>query len=869
MSRSLVRRVAVGIAATLAVVLVVGSIAAVLVSRGPLPTTSGSQTIVGLDAEVEIVRDDLGVPHIYASTTADLFFAQGFVQAQDRFFEMDLRRHTASGRLAELLGDVPGAVESDALVRTLGWRQVAQAEWQATTGQAREILTAYANGVNAYLEGRSPGSTALEYTLLDFRRDVEEIEPWHPVDSLTWLKSMAWDLGAGVDDELARAAAFGVVGEVALVDMLFPDYPWEEHPVIVGGLLSEELGVEQASAQSPALDGADTARVIEALAGAADALALAPSQIGEGEGIGSNAWAVAGEHTLSGSPILASDPHLSLKAPGPWHQVGLHCRDVGTACGFDVAGFSLSGHPGVVIGRTPDMAWGLATLGADVADLFLERVYPDHTHLRDGERVAMQVRTERIEVNGGEPVDIEVTVSDHGPLLQQVLSDLGSARDAPLPESPPGSGVRGYGVALAWTGLEPGRTSEGILALNAAVTPQDVSAAAELFDAPAQSVVFATADGSIGYQAAGRVPVRTGQSTSELGTPADGTWPRPGWDTSFDWQGWVPSQEMPAVTDPEAGYLIAANQAVTAPGERPFLGRDWDHGHRAARIHALIESALADGGDLTVVDVAGFQLDDADPAAAMLVPVLLDLDPPDDFTAQAIDLLREWDFDADVESPAAVYFATVWANLLAATFWDELSEGQRPDGGSRWIEVVRDLLDDPTNPWWDDATTVAVVETRDEILAEALVDARAQLTTMMGRDVSRWRWGNLHQAAPIHQALGEAEYPWPVHALLNPRAREVGGSSSSVNATGWDARNWDESGRFPTFGVATSPSMRMVVDLVDADAATWVSGMGVSGHPASPHYADQFEAWARGETFEWVFRPDPEGLDVLRLSPPG
>lgn len=829
--------------AALSVAAVVAVAAAVI--RRPLPDHSGTRELAALEEPVTVLRDGRGVPTIEAQTAEDLFRAQGYVHAQDRFFEMDYRRHVTAGRLSELVGENEDALAADKVIRTFGWRQVAEQEWRLLDGATRRYLEAYAEGVNAYLGSRGTEGLGLEYTVLGLRLDVAEPEPWDPIDSLAWLKAMAWDLRANYDDELARARAYLSVRDVEQVDELFPRYPQDEHLPIIPPVAAEtETGadVEQTAAVIGATAGldpsADLAHAIESAAAALDAV---PVLVGEGEGIGSNSWAVSGAYTASGAPILANDPHLSLSAPGVFMQMGLRCADVGADCPFDVAGFTFAGFPGVIIGHNADLAWGLTNMGADVTDFFLEKVDDDAgTYLRDGQEVPLEERTEIIEVNGAEPVEIQVRSTVHGPLVSDVL-EIGSLPGAPTP-----AGRTGTEVALGWTALQPSRTADAVFALNTASDAADVAAAAARFAVPAQNIVYATADGHIGYQAPGQIPIR--QRVADGPVPSDGTWPRPGWDSRYDWQGFVPPADLPAVQDPPEGYVVAANQAVTEQGVGPYLASDWDYGYRAQRIRTLLDRAIGDGTPIDVELTGQMQLDDWSPYADALVPVLLRAPVTDGFTAEAVDLLRDWDRRQTTDSAAAAYFAAVWSKLLELTFQDELPESAWPDGGSQWLHVVVGLLEDPDDPWWDDRRTVNVVESRDELLARALATARLELTVQLGKDASYWTWGRLHNAAPRHPVLGGDGMPALLRELVNPQPVEVPGGSSIVNAMSWDAGAG-------SFEVTAGPAMRMVVDLGDLDGSTWVSSTGTSGHPGSVHYTDQLEAWAQGRTFDWPFTP--------------
>ncbi len=858
------RRSLVALALLLVVALVATVVTTAVLVRRPLPTTSGELSVAGLSAPVTVHRDAQGVPDIYASTAADLFMAQGYVQAQDRFFEMDYRRHVTAGRLSELVGENTDALEADKVIRTFGWREVAEQEWEILDSDTKNYLQAYADGVNAYLAERSTSQIAVEYSVLGLQVSVEDPERWDPVDSLAWLKAMAWDLRGNYDDELARAQSLATVRDVGRVDELFPDYPDTVNAPI---LSAEAAAANSAPAPSGAGAGASSdpldltsPAVAGAVDSAAQAVSAVPVLVGRGAGIGSNSWVVSGEHTATGSPMLANDPHLGLAAPSIWAQVGLHCDAVGDACPFDVTGFSFAGFPGVIIGHNPGLAWGITNLGADVTDFFVERTQDD-TYQIDGTWNEMTTRTEVIKVAGADDVTLEVRSTGHGPIISDVL-DVAPVTGTPteVVDGVLRAGGGGYEVALGWTALTPGRTADAIFAMNTAADAEDIAAAARLFEVPSQNIVFATTDGHIGYQAPGTIPVR---GVVEGPMPSDGTWPRPGWDSAYDWQGTVDPATMPSVLDPAEGFIVAANQAVAPAGAGPYLTSDWDYGFRSQRIRTLLEEQIAAGTPFTVDDMERIQGDTDNPFARLLVPVLLEQRLTTGFERGGQDLLRDWDYSQDADSPAAAYFSAVWAEMLALTFDDELSEEAAADGSDRWLEVVRTRLDDPMSSWWDDRRTANVVETRDSILQQALVNARSELTVRLGSDPSDWRWGSLHTLDLEHPVLGGESVPGIVRGFVNPPTLEMSGGAAIVDATSWDASTG-------SFEVTAGPSMRAVVDLADLDASTWVVVTGTSGHPASSHYEDQLSTWAAGDSYTWRSSREAveaESKDELTLTP--
>ncbi len=834
------------VAAFLVLLLVVATITVVVLVRRPFPQTTGSVDVPGLHGKVEVVRDEHGIPQLYGDSVDDLMRAQGYVHAQERFFEMDVRRHATAGRLAEMFGRP--ALESDEMVRTMGWRRVAERELALVSPSTREALQAYADGVNAYLDTHSPSQIAVEYTVLNAGGLGYRPEPWTPVDSLAWLKAMAWDLRGNMTDEIDRVLALASHSAEQVAE-LYPSYPYDEHaPIVDQGAVVD--GVYEPDATSPGTRNPErpayTAGERSALAGLRRGLAKLPPLIGHGDGLGSNSWVVDGDHTTTGAPLLANDPHLGVSMPGVWMQMGLHCTTVDQRCPLDVAGFTFSGVPGVIIGHNADIAWGFTNLGPDVSDLYLERVVGDRWRY-DGKLLPLHRRTERIKVAGGDDVVITVRSTRHGPLLSDVsdqLSDVGA--QARVPGRPAGER---YAVALQWTALHPAPTADAILELDAATDWDSFRAAAADFAVPAQNLVYADTAGHIGYQAPGRIPIRKSGD--------DGRLPVAGWRPENDWTGqYVPFAGLPNVLDPKEGFVVTANQAVTGPDYPYLLTSDWDQGYRSQRIRDL----LARSGKVSPAEMLSIQADDRNPMAPVLTPYLLDVDLPGGYYSAGQRLLRGWDFSQPADSAAAAYFNVVWSNLLRLTFHDELPKDLWPDGGDRWFAVVSHLLANPRDPWWDDVSTDRV-ETRDDILRRAMQDARDELTRREDVDPRRWTWGHLHRLDLHQPALGESGIG-PVEWLVNRGPWEVGGGSAAVDATSWDAAS--------SYDVTSAPSMRMLVSLGNLDDSRWINLTGVSGHPFDDHYADQTDLWADGRTLAWPSTSSAvhaAGRDTLTLEP--
>jgi penicillin amidase len=860
-----------------------GSYWSVSTVRASFPQTTGSLKLKGLTAPVDVKRDANGIPQIYADSPEDLFRAQGFVQAQDRFYEMDVRRHLTSGRLSEMFGK--GQVETDAFLRTLNWHGVAQQEYDtkldATT---KKYLQAYSDGVNAYLKDHSGSALSVEYAALSFSNNYRP-QPWTPVDSVAWLKAMAWDLRGNMQDEIDRALMTSRLSQ-AQIKQLYPAYPYDRNQPIISqpGTVDKSTGDYQPAGVSGPQGLNST--VDAQLSGISQIIDQMPALLGTtGSGIGSNSWVVSGQYTTTGKPLLANDPHLAPQLPSLWYQMGLHCRTVSTACPYDVAGYTFSGMPGVVIGHNQDIAWGMTNLGADVTDLYLEKV-TGNTYLYDGKQQPFTTRKETIKVAGGKPRTITVRTTNNGPVISDrsdELRDVG--KTAPVTD-PPGGVNSGYAVALKWTALTPSKTMDAVFQLDRAQNWQQFRAAAQNFAVPSQNLIYADTAGNIGYQAPGQVPIRA--------KGVDGTYPVPGWDSHYNWGPSIPFNSMPYEENPPAGYIVTANQPVIDQSKYPYLlTQDWDYGTRSQRINNLIVAKTKDGGRISMDDMQAMQGDDSSEIAQLLVPYLLKVDIKNDkhdYVRDAQKLLEGWDYNQDADSAAAAYFNAVWRNVLKLGFGNKLPKelrpkgqclrvlppgqtgpvdnisgdttveecGQRdpdeaqPDGGDRWFEVMRNILPDETSPWWTMSTTAFFTgdpdqskhSTRDELLAQAMKDARYELTAKLGKDISTWSWGRLHKLDLKNQTLG-TDGPAVVKWLLNRGPWQLGGGEAAVDATGWNAAGG--------YDVVWVPSMRMIVNLGDLDKSRWINLTGASGHAYNAHYTDQTSKWANNELLPWYF----------------
>jgi penicillin amidase len=796
--------------------------------RRPHPVVNGSATLPGLKGPVEIVRDVYGVPHIYADTPEDLFMAQGFVHAQDRFFQMEFWRRIGQGRIAELFGK--GALTQDKYIRTLGWHRVVDEEVKQLSPDMRGILDNYAAGVNAYTSANA-NKLGLEFSVLALNgASGWKPEPWTPANSLTWGKAMAFDLGDNADQELARAALIRQ-GGVALAEALMPPYQ-SDMPVITGDATAN--APQPARSSSIALDPTAAARLIQIGRDVGESVGLV-----RGSDIGSNNWVVAGSRTTTGKPLLADDPHLGIQMPSIWYQIGLHCREVSASCPFDVVGVGFPGTPGVTIGHNRRIAWGVTNGTIDTQDWYVERPDPSNPNAFDfkGAFEPAQVREEVINVAGQvTPTVITVRVTRHGPIMNDV--------DSALKDLPP--------MALQWAALQPTKLMSAIVGINKAQNWEQFRAAVSDWEIASQNMVYADVDGNIGYQFNGKIPIRDGAH--------DGTIPAEGWTGANEWIGWIPYEELPSVYNPPQGYIATANNAILSP-DSPLLltKRDWDAGWRAKRIVQMLESKPS----ISIDDIHAMHFDSTSLFAAEALPALFEnvITIQGDKYDRALAILRDWDRRYTRGSRGALIFEMFSLKLGRAIFGDEAGAlTETLIGVGAWQQVAtRAMLRDGNARWWDDTRTPAA-EDRKAIIDRAFREAVDALETRFGANQADWMWGKAHVATFKNQTLGTSGVA-PIEALFNRGPFQADGASALVNAVGHRATD---------FSVRSVPSMRMVVDLSNLSNSTLIHTTGQSGHAFHPHYDDMIDKWVNGRTNPLLWARDDvikNGTSVLQLTP--
>jgi len=826
-------RVLIGILIALLVISLIATAVGVWFVQRTLPQTSGMLRVNGLHGTVSVLRDTYGVPHIAGNDLHDVIFAQGYVIAQDRLFQLEFNRRVAQGRLAEMFGaggkDRP-LVDADAFLRTLGIYGAAQTELAGLDDTTRGELQAYADGINAFVSSHM-GSLPLEFTVLGITPD-----PWSPIDSLAYGRVVAYSLDGTWNTKYARAIVTAKTN-IATASTLFPPYPIDNPTLIptrLGGFASAR-GATQQQATALATTDAPNAEELQSFAQLSPTLLHGADVVRDllgdiHDGLGSNNWVVDGTKSATGKPLLANDPHLGIRMPAIWYEIGLR------GGGLDVIGFSFPGDPGVVIGHNNYIAWGLTNVDADNTDLYVEKLDPTgHPGMYqfDREWRPLETRREVIKVRGEAPVTITVSSTLHGPIVTDVVDDLKKH-----PELAP--------VALKWTALQPGYTFAGFFKLDLARNWSEFDAAISNISI-SQNFVYADVDGNIGYRMSGLLPIRPVENE---------TLPVAGSTSTHEWKGYVAQSEMPRLYNPTNHMIVTANNQIVDDNFGHYVTTDWDYGYRARRITDLL-------GAVTTVSVADYQRIQADvvsiPASKLTPKFIVAGSAATGDAATAAKLLNGWDYTMTRDSAAAAVYEVTAGALARATIEPALGRDvygvYRGNLSSSGVyTVLINLLEQPAAPF--------ITSSPNEVIVKALNDAMADLRSKLGSDTSKWRWGALHQAHFAHPLASV----FPLNYLFDVAPLDRPGDSVTVNAAGGGGFSADPA----NYSQQTVPSMRQIIDLSNFDNSLWVTTTGESGQPGSSHYSDLVPLWDQNKYQPMYYSPGKQASSatgILTLKP--
>ena len=741
---------------------------------------------VEVEAGVRIARDDRGIPHVLADTDTDLFLGFGLAVAQDRLFQLDYLRRKGQGRLAEILG--PDGLEIDLIARTVGLNRIAAAHWDELPEETRRLTESFAAGINAVVDSLAEDAWPVEFDLLDYRP-----EPFSGVDLLAIETEFRWYLTGRfpiiVLPELARRR----LGDGPLLEALLRGEQ-EDEAILPAGVWTPPPGGDS-----------EPTDPVGAVVGDPD------------QATGSNNWVAAGRRTVSGLPLVASDPHIAFEAVSCWYQVHL--------CGgsFDVAGMSYVGIPAVMFGRTPRVGWGITNNICSQRDLYQERTDESHPGCFefDGAWEPAGELVERIEVRGGEAVERTVRFSRNGPLVDDLLP-------APADRTGP--------VSLKWLGAYGGGWIEALQGMGRAGSVEEFCSAMRPWHVPTFVLAIADTDGQIAMQSSGRVPYRQALCRGY----------RRGWDPQDAWMGLIPVEAMPGAVDPERGWLGSANNRITDDSYPYRMFGCWASGHRGRRIREMFESHT---GAVDRDEFARMQLDAVSGRARECLGYLVSVlgESGDEAMGGAAEILAGWDGECLPESVGPTLFNVfyrAWCRRVAEARFEAdevelMAKGVEPLAG-RLLEA------DPLGWFADEEGRRAAIES-------AMGEALEMLKGRLGEETAGWNWGRLHLMPLRHVLSGRGS----LAELLDHGGAGVRGDMCTVGNTGLG----------PDWEAASGAGYRHVVDLAENPPGLWtIDGQGQSGQPGSPHYDDQYDDWLQGNLHFVPMGAEFDGLDAMRVQ---
>jgi len=770
---------------TLIIIITAFLIAAKYMIESAFPDYDGEIRCAGIDNGVEIYRDSIGVPSIYADSREDAAFALGFTHAQERFFQMEMMRRAVEGRLSEIVGEK--TVPIDKMFRTLGLFKSARRSWEISSAAAKEIITAYSNGVNEYLN-ENRNNISIEFDLLDYSP-----EPWSPVHSISIIKLLAWELNMSWWIDASMIEAAGKLPPDELDDILPYDLP--------RGYVNK---ISALIKSAPSIGKFITSNI------------NAENLLGfDASAAGSNAWAVDSSLSASGFPIIANDTHLALSLPGKWFFAVEHIGE------YTIAGFTLPGLPAFVIGTNKKIAWGLTNLMADQSDFYIEKIdTADKTYFNGSKREPLVVETDSIKVKGSYGVELKIYRTSRGPII--------SGRhfyDFFLPDSESVS----VAVSISLTADVPADDISSFLNLNSAENISEFRDALRGFSSPGQNFIYADKKGNIALQSAGRIPIR--------GKPY-GAFAFDGTSAENEWKDYINFDELPFRFNPHSGYLFNANNNPDETNKN-YISNLWEPNSRAERIKLLIEKEEKIGAEYFKKMQNDIYSNYPKEFVDALIKAFQSAIIKEENLNTALKLLKKWDYKFSKYSQPPAIYSAFFVKLLDNCLRDELGE----NAFERFTFInnvplltMKRLLNNPNSSLWDDKRTENRRESRDEILRRSLSDAVVYLEENLGNNPADWQWGKLHQLTLKHSFHGVNKI---IDNYFDLGPFKMGGSGTTLMNSGYSFSR--------PFDVKLGAAMRFIYDFAEPDVFRFVLPEGQSGHPQHPFYGNLTERWLEGK----------------------
>ena len=776
---------------------------------------SGKQVIKGLNEAVSIQFDANDIPHIKAKNPSDALFALGYLHASERSWQMEMNRRLASGRLSEILGEE--TVKIDRFMRTLGIKHAAEKQLERYPLEAKRLLQAYADGVNA-------GNVNLGWALpIEYFLTRSKPGYFSAADSVAWMLVLALDLGGNWQKELQRLGLAQYV-TTAQVWEVIPPYP-DTKPVsnVDFAKLYQDLQVYPTSKKSQLQQPTHPpqAQPAKFLQNKTD-LQLSHFLPGGKDGMGSNNWVLSGNKTASGKPLLANDPHLGLSAPSAWYFVHIDAPKL------QVIGATMPGIPAVIIGRTNQIAWGFTNTNPDVQDLYLEQLDPKNNSLYRGPDgpLSFQVREEIIDIKGENSLRFIVKESRHGPIISDAYEQAKNTIDA-----------NRYALALRWTALDlENQSLATLLDMNRAESIDAFKNSLRHFYAPMQNIVMADTSGNIAFQVAGVAPKRT------LYQGLYGIAPAPGWDRQYDWSSYIPFDQLPASTNPAEGWLASANQQILADNNPNPLTADWELPFRYDRIKQLLEAQ--NKHDLN--SMRAMQGDTLSLGATPLLALFKGVQSNHPLSNSAKQITNTFAGEMVANSAAPTIF-NAWADQLTRLLFSRLGNLFEQEYGKRrqFREALVLQIANPNSPWCDQPSSAAV-ENCAETAKLAYDLALDQLSSAYGTDPQKWLWGQAHLAIAEHRPFSKVPLLNKIFNLVNP----FPGDSFSVNVGRLELGKSKQ-----PYATKQAASMRIIFDFADLDQSTFMYPTGQSGWVQSSRYRNLNSLWANNDALPLTSKP--------------
>lgn len=816
------KKILIGAAATLLVIIIVFSFISYLMLRKSLPEYNGEIKAEGLINQVEVLRDNFAIPLIKAESDEDAAFALGFVHAQERLFQMDVARRAGEGRLSEVFG--AKTISIDQMFRTVGIYKSVKANYEKLNPLSKKILVAYSKGVNAFIKA-AKGNYPVEFDLLGY-----DPYPWKPEHSLVIAKLMGWELNISWWSDITFTQLVQKFGAEKAKELL-PDFPENSPTIIPSGL----DGVASISSDFIKVD-----QQFRNFTGFV------------GTHIGSNNWIVNGKMSASGKPIIANDPHLAYTAPGRWYFAMIRSND------WNAEGFTIPGLPAIVIGKNKNISWALTNVMADDADFYVEKIDSlGKNYFFNNSWRQLSIEKDTIHVKDTSNVVYEIKRTHRGPIITDIH---------PFKQIYPSTGVKTAQLSMRWTGLEPSDEIFAAVSINKAKNWDDFKNAVRYFTVPGQNFVYGDDKGNIGYICAARLPIRNSNSSTLIN---DGT------TEENDWKGFVPYEEMPKLFNPPQNFIASANNKILL-NFKYHISNIWEPSSRIERIIELLSSKPIHSKE----DYKKYQLDFTSPYAKKLTRYITtafdSVKVTDKNLKLTLELFHNWNYEMNSGSQVPTIYSRFFQYLIKNIFEDEMGVDLLKEYifvANVPYRIIPKLLEENNSSFFDDIRTQQH-ETRDDIIRKSLVDALTDLEKKDGTDIVNWQWGDIHKVTFKHMFHNQSGL---LDKIINIGPFNIGGDGTTIFNTEYSFPELFESNhdltklhRSEQYENILGPSMRYIFDFADPDHLEFILPTGESGHFMSDHYKDMSEMWLKGKYITVPLREDEfkkRTINVLKLIP--